>query len=87
MGSAVPTALSRLSKLNTFTSARLSSGDEVSWQVIGTPADDELLAGGTAGTTFDALAGDDTFAGSFSADVFNGGSGTDRSLQMLIANW
>ena len=66
-----------------FQRARLSSGDEVSWQVIGTPADDELLAGGTAGTTFDALAGDDTFAGSFSADVFNGGSGTDRSLQML----
>jgi Ca2+-binding RTX toxin-like protein len=58
-------------------------GDTISWQITGTPADDELLAGGTAGTAFHALAGDDTFAGSLFADLFNGGSGSDHSLQML----
>ncbi|MFL6132884.1 MAG: hypothetical protein ACJ72A_08780 [Nocardioidaceae bacterium] len=36
-----------------------------------------------AGPPLHALAGDDTLAGSHSADVFDGGPGIDHSLQML----
>jgi len=35
------------------------------------------------GSPVHALAGDDTLAGSHSADVFDGGPGIDHSLQML----
>jgi hypothetical protein len=58
-------------------------GASFTWHIRGTPGDDEILAGGTGGTTFDALAGDDAFAGSEFADVFDGGPGTDHSVQML----
>jgi hypothetical protein len=37
---------------------------------------------GGAGTTFDGLAGDDTFRGSDYDDTFDGGPGQDHSLGM-----
>jgi Ca2+-binding RTX toxin-like protein len=64
-----------------FRSADLS-GDSVSWQITGTPVDNEVLAGGTGGTSFFGRGGDDTFEGSISADLFDGGPGTDRSFGM-----
>lgn len=52
------------------------------WTVTGTEGDDLLSATATAGTSFDARGGDDTFRGSDSNDTFNGGAGFDHSLLM-----
>jgi Ca2+-binding RTX toxin-like protein len=56
------------------------------WSVRGTKLDDTLTAVGTNGTTFTALAGDDTFWGSNSDDTFLGGPGEDHSLGMAGGN-
>lgn len=53
-----------------------------SWTVTGTDDAEELVAVGTSGTQFQALAGDDSFFGSPSNDTFDGGDGTDTSLGM-----
>jgi Ca2+-binding RTX toxin-like protein len=59
--------------LNTWTTA---------WTIDGTPGDDDVAAGGSAGTTFRAQAGDDVFSGSAADDIFDGGPGTDRARAM-----
>lgn len=56
-----------------------------SWTVTGTTGDDMVTGAGIpggAGTTFDGLAGDDTFRGSDYDDTFDGGPGQDHSLGM-----
>jgi Ca2+-binding RTX toxin-like protein len=52
------------------------------WTVEGTPADDEVDASGSTGTTFHGRSGDDLFSGSASDDVFYGGPGDDRTTSM-----
>ena len=52
------------------------------WDVKGTDAANDLSAVSTAGTDFDALAGNDTFFGSSLDDVFAGGPGADHSRGM-----
>jgi Ca2+-binding RTX toxin-like protein len=56
------------------------------WTVDGGPRDDTVTASGTTGTTFHGLDGDDSFSGSASDDVFDGGPGTDHSLGMGEGN-
>jgi Ca2+-binding RTX toxin-like protein len=53
-----------------------------SWTVEGTGGANSLSAGGTTGTVFHALGGNDRFLGSASDDTFDGGPGTDTAQMM-----
>jgi len=70
-----------------FESADLSTYG-ATWSIEGTAGPDLLTAGGTANTSFRAMAGNDSFRGSNQdlifdgSDHFNGGGGRDRSLGM-----
>ncbi|CUR55936.1 exported hypothetical protein [metagenome] len=57
-----------------------------SWQVTGTSGADVVCAGGTNGTTFDALGGDDSFQGSAGDDVFDGGPGIDTLIGTSVGD-
>ncbi|MQA04611.1 MAG: hypothetical protein GEV07_18480 [Streptosporangiales bacterium] len=71
--------------VGSFRDADLSSYG-TTWVVRGTDHADNLNAAGTAGTTFRTLGGDDSFFGSASDDVFDGGPGTDHSLGMGVGD-
>jgi Ca2+-binding RTX toxin-like protein len=52
------------------------------WKVRGTDGADTVNVGSMRGSTFLALAGDDSFLGTAFDDTYDGGPGTDRSLGM-----
>jgi Ca2+-binding RTX toxin-like protein len=74
----------------TITAEGFEKGDfstwGTTWTVTGTAGDDTIFAGGTTGTTFHGMRGDDAFMGSAYDDLFDGGPGTDRSLGMGVGN-
>jgi len=52
------------------------------WTISGTDGPNEVSASGSEGTSFQGLAGNDSFLGSGSDDLFAGGHGVDHSLGM-----